>query len=94
LPPQESQAATTGVAAPLPRDGQPVLASFAPGIVLVATLVGVVLLVTVLVVAVLLASKNGKSGAGKATAIGCGVLVLGGILVLLLGVGGFFFLSK
>jgi serine/threonine protein kinase len=99
LPPQENQAMTTGVAVPLPRDGQsgPVISSptlhFAWGsIFLVAIPVGLVLLVTVIGGALFLALKNRKSGTGKAVAIGCGVLVLGGILVLLLGIGGFFLL--
>ena len=49
------------------------------------------LVVTGLVGVFVLALKKWKSGAGKAVAIGCGVLVLGGILFLALLLGAFLF---
>ena len=59
---------------------------------LVAVLgLGLLLFLAVLVTALVLAVKKWKSGAGKAIAIGCAVLVLGGFLILALVAGVFFF---
>ena len=72
--------------------GAPAVAASTPvavtgKLVLVAVpVLGLLLILAVLVTVLLLAIKKWKSGAGKAIAIGCGVLVLGGFLVLLLAV--------
>jgi len=59
---------------------------------LVAVLgLGLLLFLAVLVTALVLALKKWKSGAGKAIAIGCAMLVLGGFLILALVAGVFFF---
>jgi len=51
---------------------------------LAVPVLGLFLILAVVVAVLLLALKKSKSGAGKAIAIGCGVLVAGGFLVLLL----------
>ncbi len=66
-----------------PLEAQP---AAAPGrlVSLAVPVLGLLLILAVMVTVLLLALKKSKSGAGKAIAIGCGVLVAGGFLVLLL----------
>ncbi len=61
-------------------------AASSPGrlVLLAVPVLGLLLILAALVTVLLLALKKSKSGAGKAIAIGCGVLLAGGFLVLLL----------
>ena len=60
-------------------------------VLLAVPILGLFLILAVMVTVLLLALKKWKSGAGKAVAIGCGVLVLGGILFLVVLLGVFLF---
>ena len=60
------------------------VASYGRLVLLAVPVLGLLLILAVVATVLLLAIKKWKSGAGKAIAIGCGVLVLGAILLVLL----------